>query len=438
METESIYRLQRERRENWSVRRDVDLCVFSRNVRSKLYRQLHRSHVMIAPGFSALEGPLGSVFNLEFSPDDSYLVAVLAGRAFELYDPRLHKKIQTRRNAHNDCVNCVTFVAGSQFATCSDDCTIRMWDSRNLGGPLAILRGHQNWVKNIEYDPKSGLLFSIAFQDGVRYWDLRNVGRYSTDENRDNLLQTLPDPVRMRLAPDGSKMFVSSRKSRCLVISNFDGSSLLEVQDLHREFLSDVKNHEIQDKLQNLSKNRLSLHTLCGNQGMRKYRIVMSATFHPSGDFIGLRHTDVSSSQGTIQQELTCLYDLREDEYTPCVTPELSQHRYLRYMDDDSPEDSRDYIKEICFSSDGQVLASPHENGVRIFSVDPYCTPPDLYFDTRYYSSHKEFCCPDFDEVFCLPQIHSTPVLTCRFSHYNSIIASGSLAGTIAFTSPKI
>ena len=432
----SIYRLHRERQENWSVCSDVDLHVFSRKVRSKLYRQLHRSHVMVESGFSAVESPLGSVFNLEFSPDDTYLVAVLAGRAFEMYDPRLHRKIQCRRNAHDDCVNCVTFVAGPQFATCSDDCTIRMWDSRNLRGPLGVLRGHQNWVKNIEYDATSGLLFSIAFQDGVRFWDLRNMGRYSSDENQDNLLQTLPDPVRMRLSPDGSKMFVSSRNSRCLVISDFDGSALLEVQDLYKEFLLDLKNRSVHEKLRNLSCNRPSMHTLCGDQGVQKHRIVMSAAFHPSGDFIGLRHMDVSENE--IQQELTCLYDLRETNYAPWITPEQSQHKYLRYVDDGSPDDSTNYIKEICFSGDGQVLASPHENGVRIFSVDPYCTPPDIYFDNRYRSPHKEFCCPDLEEVFSLPEVHSSPVLTCRFSHHDIIIASGSMAGTVAFTSPKI
>lgn len=441
MFAKTFYKLHRERQDNCSLRSDVDLRVFSREVRSKLYQQLHRSHVMVEPGFSAAEeGPLGSIFNLEFSPDDTYLVAVLAGRAFELYDPRVCKKIHRRQNAHDDCVNCVTFLTGPRFATCSDDCTIRVWDSRNLRASLGILRGHQNWVKNIEYDVSSGILFSIAFQDGVRFWDLRDLHQYSYDADQNNLIKTLTDPVRMRLAPNGSKMFVTSRKSRCMVISNFNGSSLLEVQDLHGEFLSDQKNQHIHEKLQNLSCNRPSVHTLCGNQGMRKYRVVMSAAFHPTGDFIGLRHTDVSSVrvEGQIHQELTCLYDLREDCYTPCVAPELAQHKYLRYVDDKSPEDSRDYIKEICFSSDGQVLASPYRNGVRIFSVDPRCTPPDHYFDSRYHSPHKDYCCPDFEKTLCLPDIHSSSVLTCRFARHDFIIASGSLTGTVAFTSPKI
>ena len=435
----TIYGLCRERRENCSS--DTSVHVFSRNVRSKLYRQLHRSHVMVEPGLSAAEeGPLGSVFNLDFSPDDSYLVTVLAARAFELYDSRVRKKVHSRRGAHDDCVNCVTFISARQFATCSDDCTIRLWDPRNLRLPLGILRGHENWVKNIEYDGASGLLFSIAFQDGVRYWDLRDLARYSSDADHGNLIQTLSDPVRMRLAPDSSKMFVTSRKSRCMVISEFDGSKLPEVQDLHREFLSDQKNQYIQEKLWNLSRNRPSVHTLCGNQGVRKHRIVMSATFHPSGDFIALRHTDVGSVniEGQILQELTSLYDLRPDTYTPCVAPELAQQKYLRYVDDHSPEDSRDYIKEICFSGNGQVLVSPHQNGVRLLAVDPPCTPPDQYFDSRYHSPHKDFCCPDFEEVLSLPQIHSSSVLTCRSAHHDFLIASGSLTGTVAFTTPKI
>ena len=425
----SIYRLCGRRRANCS--HDADLRIFSSTVRGKLYSRFHRSLVTASADVDS------SVFNLEFSPDDRYLVAVLAAYSFEMWDPRTCKRIRTRRAAHDDCVNCVTFISDRQFATCSDDCTIRLWDPRNLGPPLATLRGHQNWVKNIEYDAASGLLFSVAFQDGVRYWDLNDLGAYGDDEeDRENLIPGPSDPVRMRLSPDGSKMVVTSRNNQCFVISDFDGWKLLEVSDLYREFWSELKSPNVHEKLRNLSHNRPSVHTLCGKQGRRKRRIVMSAAFHPSGDFIAMRHTDVGS--GEVQQELTSLYDLRQEPYTPLVTAELSQHNYLRYVDDNSPKQSSDYIKEICFSSDGRVIGSPHEDGVRFLAVDHHCTPPDQYFDSRYHSVDKEYCCPDFEQVACLPNIHPWPVLPCKFAHNDLIIASGSLSGSVAFTTPQL
>lgn len=395
---------------------------------------------MIQPGVApAAESPLGSVFNVDFSPDDKYVVAVFARNAFEVYDPRLDKKVHSHRNAHEDCVNCVTFISDVQFATCSDDSDIRLWDARNLSSSLSVLRGSLSWVKNVEYDRNSGLLFSIAFNDGVRYWDLDNVGRYETaDANLDNCIQTLRDPVRMRIAPDGTKMFITSRKNTCLVINDFDGARFSEVEvhigDVVRKALT---THE---ELESLSHNRPTLHTICGRLGARKDRIVMSATFHPSSDLVGLRFTDVNESMigNTIIQETTILYDLRPETYSPYVTPDQAHDKYLRYVDDPSPEDSTEFIKEICFSRDGRVLASPYKDGVRLFAVDPICTPADIFFEKRYHSSYKDYACLGFEEIMLIPSIHSSSVLTCSFAHTDYILASGSLAGTIAFSSPQI
>lgn len=439
MTRETIYALCREREAD--CRYGSRQHVFSRKAGSKLYCHLHRSNVLPERS-NQVPLPLGSVFNLEFSPKEDFVVTVHAGRAFEVYDPRVRKKIHCQRGAHDDCVNCVTFVSPSQFATCSDDTTIRLWDLKNLRFPLGVLRGHRNWVKNIEYDRTSGRLFSIAFQDGVRYWDIEDLAAYSNDDDdRDNLIVTLDDPLRMRLAPDASKMFISSRKSQCLIINDFDGKGLTEgsVQELHSNFLRNRSTHRsqaLQERLKQLPSNRPSLHFLCGHQGMQKCRMVMSVAFHPSGDFVGMRHTDVSD--GRIKQELTSLLDLRQDSYSPLVGIKHVHHKYLRYIDDNSPSESRDYIKEICFSRDGRVLASPHENGVRLLAIDPLCTSPDAYFDGRYHSHHKEDNCPDLEEVLLAPNTHLSPVLTCKFAHHDFILASGSLDGTVAFTSPQI
>ena len=431
----SIYELYRRRRTECN--HDSDLFAFSSKVCGKLYGRLNRSRVT---GSSAgeEEGPLGSVFNLEFSPDNRYAVAVFAGRAFELHDPRVRGKLLTRRSAHDDCVNCVTFTSDHHFATCSDDTTVRLWDSRNLRQPLAVLYGHQNWVKNIEYDAASGLLFSVAFQDHVRFWDLKKPEPYADPEgNPDNIILTLTDPVRMRLAPNSSKMLVTSRRqSQCFIVSDFDGCRIAEPETrfLYGAFISNPQNPHTLAKVRNLSCNKPSIHKLCGG---RRRRIVMSVAFHWSGDFVGMRFTDFASDH--VHVELTSLYDLREGErYTHWVTPELSQQSYLCYVDDKSPEDTKDFIKEICFSGNGRILASPHHNGVRILAVDPHCTAPDLYFDPRYHSQLKSYHSPDFEQVISLPDIHSSPVLTCRFAHSDCILATGAIGGSIAFTTPQL
>lgn len=420
---------------------DARSHIFSRKVYSKLYGKFCQENVLTQPGTTEYsdENQLGSVFNLDFSPEGDFVVTVRSGHGFVVYDPRQRRKLHCQYCAHDDCVNCVTFLNSYLFATCSDDRTIRLWDFRNLHSSLGILRGHQHWVKNIEYDDTSGFLFSIAFQDGVRFWDINNIEAYSNEvQHRDNRIATLSDPVRMRLAPDRSKMFVSSRKSQCLIINDFDGKKLLNdkfVQELHKHFSLDPQSEIIQEQLMQLTANRPSLHVLCGSRGKQMYRIVMSVTFHPSGEFVGMRHTDVGVR--IIDQELTSLFDLRQDLYTPYIGAQDVQHKYLRYVDENSPPNSEDFIKEICYSRDGRILASPYENGIRLLTIDSQCTPPDVYFDNRYQSQHKEDRCPDFEEVLRMPGVHQSPVLTCKFAHHDLILASGALAGTVTFSKPQ-
>lgn len=399
---------------------------------NNLYWNFRPGNMLIESG---KQDDLGSVFNLEFSPEGDFVVTVRSGRALVIYDPRQHKRIHCKAHAHDDCVNCITFLSHYLFATCSDDCTVRLWDFRNLHSSLGVLRGHQNWVKNIEYDERSGILFSTAFQDGVRYWDVGKPEAYSDEEERDNLIATLADPVRMRLAPDGSKMFVSSRNSRCFIIDQFDAKKLLDVQDIHKRFLANPQNEVVQEQLTQLTSNRPSLYSLCGLRGAQKYRIVMSVAFHPSGQFVGMRFTDTGS--GHLYQELTSLFDIRQDLYTPVVGPHQVQHKYLQYIDEYSL-DSVEFIKEVCFSRDGHILASPYKNGLRLLSIDPHCTSPDVYFDDRYQSPHKKDQCPNFEEVTCMPEVHTSPVLTCKFARHDLILASGSLAGTVAFSKPQV
>ena len=166
----------------------------------------------------------GAVFNLEFSPDEKLLVSACEKLSVNLYDPITHKKVGDIEGAHTDCVNCVRFLDTRTFATCSDDCTISLWDCRKLSSRIGTLRGHSSWVKSIEYNRITRQLISSAFDHTVRSW---NVNSYTQNgEILGNVILRLKKLTRTKLSPDFSKMFLTTTASTIVVIHELSTSNL--------------------------------------------------------------------------------------------------------------------------------------------------------------------------------------------------------------------
>ena len=396
-------------------------------VSTALYRSSWKSTTCV-PAYYALM--CGSVFNIEFSPTDSVAVAACANGSLTTHDPRNSAKFHVVPHAHDEAANCVTFLSDFVFITCSDDTTIKVWDLRKLQSSVAVLKGHRGWVKNIEYDAISGLLFSVAFNDGVRAWSLRQPELYT--RQTDNLVLTLEDPVRLRIAPDSSKMLVCLRQNVCLVVDHFDGIALRHVSTDISEFVQQQQRRASGGLEKWKTTNRPALHVLSSIKERVGFRSVMSASFHPSGNFVAMRHVDIKNRE--IKQELLSIYDLRNPSSVPIVHDERN---YLKYTDEFSDEESLDIIKEIHYSPDGKVVASPYRTGVRLLSVDADCTSADVFFDDRFHSLERGLCSPDMDVAHELSG-HKATVLTCRFAHHDMLLASGCFEGVVLFHQPQL
>ncbi|XP_017796654.1 PREDICTED: DDB1- and CUL4-associated factor 10 [Habropoda laboriosa] len=169
----------------------------------------------------------GGVFNLEYSPDGSLLLAACEKKSILMFDPLRRRLIHAIDNAHNDCVNCVRFLDQRMFATCSDDSTVALWDARNLKQRIRTLRGHSNWVKNIEYSSKDSLLLTSGFDGSIYTWDINSFTENSILYTRVFHTNGL---MRTRLSPDASKMLISTTSGYLIIIHNLKLSTL--TQDL--------------------------------------------------------------------------------------------------------------------------------------------------------------------------------------------------------------
>ena len=166
----------------------------------------------------------GAIFNLEFSPDNKYLVAACENKSISIFDPCVHKRVMCVSNAHADSVNCVTFLDTRVFATCSDDTTIALWDARNLNMKICSLTGHTNWVKSMNYNPESNILISSAFDNTVRTWKVNEFCGNNTVKSEKFI--HIPFLTRTDLSFDYKKFIVSTTTGLLLVIHNVDFSRL--------------------------------------------------------------------------------------------------------------------------------------------------------------------------------------------------------------------
>ncbi|XP_011406219.1 PREDICTED: DDB1- and CUL4-associated factor 10-like [Amphimedon queenslandica] len=443
------------------------LCI-DEQLRQFIYRRFKhpasKKSALNSAGVPVIESEYGSVFNMEFSPYNPYTLLVAHSRkSCSLYDSRLEKSVHSAPYIHNDPVNIITFLDSFMFTTGSDDETIRLWDIRKFRSSvdcIGVLRGHQGWVKNIEYDRDTNKLYSIAFDDGVRYWNINEVQKYA-EGTVDNLLFGIKDGVRMKLSCD--TMAISTRKNLIYIINDFESESVasicncLPAQAPLR--FGDVVNVEL---CSSNDKNKPSIRVI-SELGEPCYETPLSLAFAPTNDLhhssslLAFRTVRVVIDDGYLSlDETTKLYDTSSDPSTntdpdpdPYINSDTdsdgsglgvsSYHSYhntskcfLNTITEYSGEGAAEYIKEISFSPDGRLLVSPYQNGVRLLAVDTNCTNIDQYYCDNS-PSEGEFKVISVCEEAC-----STPVLTSRLNSDIMCLAAGSCKGTVQFYSPQL
>eukprot|EP00090_Calanus_glacialis_P006803 TRINITY_DN15300_c0_g1_i1.p1 TRINITY_DN15300_c0_g1~~TRINITY_DN15300_c0_g1_i1.p1 ORF type:complete len:707 (+),score=213.18 TRINITY_DN15300_c0_g1_i1:85-2205(+) len=167
----------------------------------------------------------GGIFNIEFNSDGKILAAACERKSILIFDPLTRKIARTIENAHSDCVNCIRFLDSRTFATCSDDTTVALWDARNLKNRVRTLRGHSNWVKNIEYDSRESLLVTSGFDGAIYTWD---INQYQESQAEFKKVFYTNGLMRMRLTPDSSKMVISTMNGYLVVVHDLDLHTMSE------------------------------------------------------------------------------------------------------------------------------------------------------------------------------------------------------------------
>lgn len=115
------------------------------------------------------------------------------------------------------------FLDNRMFATCSDDTTVALWDTRNLKSKIRSLQGHSNWVKNIEYCKKDCLLVTSGFDGSIFTWDINS---YTEQGFVYQKVFHTPGLMRCRLSPDENRLVICTTGGYLIIIHNLNLASL--------------------------------------------------------------------------------------------------------------------------------------------------------------------------------------------------------------------
>lgn len=108
------------------------------------------------------------IWNISLSRDEKSLFVTCEDLSVRIINPETGKRVNLC--GHDDRIRCVIQGEGDDVLTCSNDNTVRRWNS-STGACLKIYRGHTDPVNSILYDRLTKRIFSASNDNTIAVWD---------------------------------------------------------------------------------------------------------------------------------------------------------------------------------------------------------------------------------------------------------------------------
>lgn len=130
-------------------------------------KELHYKAALI------LRGHKKGVSAVKFSPDGCWIASCSADCTIKIWDARTGK-LEHTLEGHLAGISTIAWSPDSKvLASGSDDKSIRLWDvSTGLPHPTPFI-GHHNYVYSLAFSPKGNMLVSGSYDEAVFLWDVR-------------------------------------------------------------------------------------------------------------------------------------------------------------------------------------------------------------------------------------------------------------------------
>ncbi|XP_053502350.1 WD repeat and SOCS box-containing protein 1 [Ictalurus furcatus] len=163
----------------------------------------------------------------KFGQDQLLLATGLNNGRIKIWDVYTGKLLLNLMD-HTDIVRDLTFAPDGSLVlvSASRDKTLRVWDLKDDGNMMKVLRGHQNWVYCSAFSPDSSVLCSVGAGKAVFLWDMDKYTLIRKLEGHHN------DVVSCEFSPDGALLATASYDTRIIVWDPHTATILLELGHL--------------------------------------------------------------------------------------------------------------------------------------------------------------------------------------------------------------
>lgn len=163
----------------------------------------------------------------KFGQDQLLLATGLNNGRIKIWDVYTGKLLLNLMD-HTDIVRDLTFAPDGSLVlvSASRDKTLRVWDLKDDGNMVKVLRGHQNWVYCSAFSPDSSVLCSVGAGKAVFLWDMDKYTLIRKLEGHHN------DVVSCEFSPDGALLATASYDTRVIVWDPHTATVLLELGHL--------------------------------------------------------------------------------------------------------------------------------------------------------------------------------------------------------------
>nr|XP_033800699.1 WD repeat and SOCS box-containing protein 1-like [Geotrypetes seraphini] len=148
----------------------------------------------------------------KFGQDQLLLATGLNNGRIKIWDVCTGKLLLNLMD-HTEVVRDLTFAPDGSLilVSASRDKTLRVWDLKDDGNMVKVLRRHQNWVYCCAFSPDSSILCSVGAGKAVFLWDMDKYVMIHKLEGHYN------DVVACEFSPDGALLATASYDTRVFI-----------------------------------------------------------------------------------------------------------------------------------------------------------------------------------------------------------------------------